>query len=427
MNQAGTGPARAASRMAARSGTIGGVPPTIPPDDARGFGSGRRDDRPREPRAGARAPRVPTGGARGTGRPAGGEDADPYGWSTVRAEEPPPAGRLSGGRRQRGPHRRRAADGQQTGLDPRLQSDLPSWLQERGVAQAPISRPLSLSIAGFAALLGFGLLLGAYTAPSSYGIVIFGVQLLFVLAWTATMRPAGPRVVAGVGLATAVAVDLAAVLPDHASLGPLAYVTAAALVASMIAQLARGSRRSGREDAGGDSDPSGPGGRGQVTASLGATVLVVVGVVSFAMLVVLGRHAGGTQATVACLLAAAVALVVARLADVVLPSPRTSTQVPRGSIGVVLGAMAGTVVAGVAGSYLAGLHPSRAAVAGLVTAMVAVMADLAVSYAEAGRRLDGRPPALWIARHLQGPLGGFALAAPAAYILSVMVLISNLG
>jgi hypothetical protein len=89
--------------------------------------------------------------------------------------------------------------------------------------------------------------------------------------------------------------------------------------------------------------------------------------------------------------------------------------------------MAGTVAAGYAGSVLVGLHPPRAAIAGLVTAMVAVLADLAVSYAEAGRALAGEPSPLWLARHMQGPLGGFALAAPVAYVLSVMLLVTNLG
>jgi hypothetical protein len=33
--------------------------------------------------------------------------------------------------------------------------------------------------------------------------------------------------------------------------------------------------------------------------------------------------------------------------------------------------------------------------------------------------LAGEPPTLWVARHLQGPLAGFALAAPLAYAMSV--------
>jgi hypothetical protein len=58
--------------------------------------------------------------------------------------------------------------------------------------------------------------------------------------------------------------------------------------------------------------------------------------------------------------------------------------------------------------------------------MAAIMADLAISYAEASRELAGERPRLWVARHLQGPLAGYALAAPAAYVLSVMLLVPAL-
>jgi hypothetical protein len=167
------------------------------------------------------------------------------------------------------------------------------------------------------------------------------------------------------------------------------------------------------------------GGREGVTESLGATLAVVVGGVAFASLLVLDRRPLGNQSIVACLAAAAVALVVSRLSDIVLTTPRTSPEVPRGTIGVIVGAMAGTAAAAVVGSKLVGLHPTRTAIAGLVAAMVAIMADLAVSYAEAGRELEGEPSSLWIARHMQGPVSGFALAAPAAYVLSVMLLVSG--
>jgi hypothetical protein len=313
------------------------------------------------------------------------------------------------GRRLRGPHKRRAVEGQQTGLDPNLQTDVPSWLRRRREERVPVRRLLSLSVAVFAGLLGAALATSAYTLPTSYALVILGVQVLFILAWTVTLRPAGPRVVAGVALMAAVAADLAAVLPRHASLAPVGLVTAGAFAVAVAGQLLRGADRS------------------RVTESLGGSLIVVIGVVCFAMLVVLIRHAPGTPAVVTCLVAAGVALVVARLTDIVLPSPRTSPQVPRGSTGVVVGAMAGTLAAGYLGSILVGLHPPRAALAGLVTALVAVLADLAVSYAEAGRVLAGEAPPLWIARHLQGPLGGFALAAPAAYVMSVLVLVTTLS
>jgi hypothetical protein len=270
--------------------------------------------------------------------------------------------------------------------------------------EQPVQRSLSLAVAGLAGLLTAGLTLGAMITHSSYAVVIFGVQVLFVLAWTVASRPPAPRVVAGVGMAAAGAADLAAVLVDEASLAPLAYVTAAAVIVGVIGQLTR------------------PAGRVRVTESLGSTLTVVVGVVAFTSLVTLSRHPRGAQAIVACLAAAGVAVIVARLVDVVAPVPRLAPQVPRGGAGIVVGAMVGTAVAAGAGSALDGLSTGPTAVAGLVTALVAVVVDLTVNYAEAGRAMAGEPPALWLARHVQGPLAAFALAAPAAYASATLLL-----
>ena len=75
--------------------------------------------------------------------------------------------------------------------------------------------------------------------------------------------------------------------------------------------------------------------RVRVTDSLGATLLIVVGVVAFGTLIVLSRIPAGTQAITICLTATGVALTVARLTDAVLPWPRLAPQVPRGAAGVV--------------------------------------------------------------------------------------------
>src|SRR6266508_2924753 len=190
----------------------------------------------------------------------------------------------------------------------------------------------------------------ARTPRVSYAVVILGIQMVFVAAWTVASRPPAPWVVAAVGLGAAIGADAAAAWVRPASLAPLAYVTAAAFIAGVLGQLSR------------------PAGRVRVTESLASTLVVVLGVVAFATLVVLTRHPGGTQAIVACLVAAGVSLVVARLTDIVLPFPRLAPQVPRGGTGVVLGAMAGTAAAAVAGYYLQGLQTSQTAIAGLVTA-----------------------------------------------------------
>lgn len=276
----------------------------------------------------------------------------------------------------------------------------------------PVRRLLSLGIAGFAGMLALGLTFGAQTsgpgpARVPYATVIFGVQVLFVLAWTVAVRPPAPRVVAAVGLITAAAADVAAVWPEEATAAAIGYVAAGGFLAGVLGQL---SRRPGRV---------------RVTESLGTTLVVVIGVVSFAMLIVLTRLPLGTQAIVVTMAATGVSLVVARVADSVVPYPRLAPTVPRGAIGIVLGAMSGTFAAAILGSLIVEFNPQKGALVGLVAALAAVLADLAVGYAEAGRVLSGEPGALWLVRHLQGPLGGFALAAPAAYVISVIFLVPN--
>jgi hypothetical protein len=275
------------------------------------------------------------------------------------------------------------------------------------VVTVPVRRLLSVVVAAFAALVGGALVFGAQTsgpgARIPFAVVVLGVQLLFVLSWTMAMRPPALLLVAAVGMLVAVGADAAAVLPELAVLAPLGYVAVGGCVVGVLGQLVRSGDRS------------------RVTDSLGATLLIMVGVVAFGTLIVLSRRPVGTQAIFVCLTATAVALVVARLTDAVLPWPRLAPQVPRGAAGVVLGAMVGTAASGVIGSYLVGFDPTSGALVGLVTA-AAVLADLGVGYAEAGRLMAGERPTMWIARHMQGPLGGFALAAPAAYAMTVFFL-----
>ncbi|MEU4551429.1 hypothetical protein [Micromonospora violae] len=322
----------------------------------------------------------------------------------------PPAPRtgpatVDGDRRERGgPRRARRA-----GEPARRSEDEIDEPDEEVIAPVEVHRQLALTIAGFAALLGVGLVLGAQTSGPGhrlpFAFIIFGVQLLFVLAWTMAMRPPALLVVAGISAAVAALVDIAAVQTDVAGLAPLGYLAAGGFLAAVLGQLVR------RVD------------RVRVTDSLGATLLIVVGVVAFGTLIVLSRIPAGTQAITVCLTASGVALTVARLTDAVLPWPRLAPQVPRGAAGVVGGAMVGTLTSALLGSYLvAPFTPTRAAVIGLVAAVTAVLADLAVGYAEAGRLMAGEPPTMWVARHMQGPLGGFALAAPAAYAMCMLFL-----
>jgi hypothetical protein len=273
----------------------------------------------------------------------------------------------------------------------------------------PVRRQLSLAIAGFAALLGAGLILGAQTsgpdARTPYAIVIFGVQLLFVLAWTMAMRPPAAATVTGVCVTAGLIADYEAVTSDAANLMALLYVGLIAFVLALVGQVIR------------------PADRARVRDSLGTTILLVLGVVFYPSLIVLTRKPIGTQAVLVCLAAAGLSLVVARLTDAVFAKPRIAPQVPRGASGIILGAMLGTLAAAGLGSVLVlPFTPAKGAILGLVAAGLAGLVDLAVNYGDAGREMAGQAPTFWLARHMQGPLGAFALASPVAYALTVFFL-----
>jgi hypothetical protein len=271
------------------------------------------------------------------------------------------------------------------------------------VPLAPVRRILSITIAGFALLLGFGLIIGSQATQTGFTAVVFGAQVLFVVAWTVASRPPSPWVVVIVGFLTAAASSIAVNIPVEASLAPLGYVIAGAFGAAIVGQLAL------------------RGGRAGVTESLGVSMVVVVGVCAFGALGVLSRQPLGDQVLLAGLASVSVGLAVARLVDVVSSTPRIAPQVPRGSTGVIAGAMAGTAAAAIAGWQVEGITTFQAAIAGMVAVLVAVVVDLGTGYAEADRHLEGQVPFLWLARHMQGPLGAFAFAAPAFYIVGVIL------
>ncbi|HCT76262.1 MAG TPA: hypothetical protein DGT23_06655 [Micromonosporaceae bacterium] len=265
-------------------------------------------------------------------------------------------------------------------------------------------RLVALATAGFAALLAVGLIMGAQTSGVAqrlpFAIVVLGAQVLYVFASTMAIRPPNAKVVGSVGVIAAVAANYAAnstAVPDLLLLG---LVAGGGAVIGVLGQLAS------RE------------GRLRITETVGSTLVIVLGVVAFASLLVLVRIPLGTQTIVVCLASCGVALSVARLTDTLMPYPRLADQVPRGAVGVVVGTMMGTAVAGYIGRYLVMFTPSTAAMVGAIAAAAAVLADLTIGFAEAGRELEGDQPTMWLARHMQGPLAGFALTAPVAYTIN---------
>lgn len=348
-----------------------------------------RGDRSGDPRpAFGRPPAtVPAGVPVPGGGPIGGTRGSRGGARPARGKGPGPGPTGGRGRQpDRGSDRRRAGERGPTPPEP-----------------VPVRRLLSIAIAGFSLLLAFGLVIGSQATQTGFTVVIFGAQVFFVLAWTVASRPPSPLVVAVVGVLTAAASSIAVNVPVQASLAPLGYVIAGAFIAAIVGQLAL------------------RGGRAGVTESLGVTMMVVVGVTAFAGFAVLSRQPLGDQVLLAGLAAVGIGLATARVCDVVAPSPRITPQVPRGSTGVIAGAMAGTAAGAAAGLLVDGMTTFDGAVAGMAAVLVAVVVDLGTGYAEAGRKLEGDAPFMWLARHMQGPLGAFAFAAPASYVVGVIL------
>ncbi len=268
----------------------------------------------------------------------------------------------------------------------------------------PVRRSLSAAIGGFAALLATALVIGSLVtgpgARTSYVIVLFGVQSLGLLAWIMALQPPAAAATAGIVAVTALAADYLAATGEPGALTPLLLTALGGFVAAMIAQVIRAEDRQRAKD------------------SWRTTLLIVAGVSAYSILITLTRVPLGAQAILVCCVGAGMALLVARLTDAVFPKPRIALQVPRGATGIVLGAMLGTLAGALLGSYLIfPFTPTKGAVLGLVAAVAAHLIDLAVNFGEAGRRLAGDAPTFWLARHMQGPLGGFALTAFTAYLL----------
>jgi hypothetical protein len=390
------------------SGTIAGVFPSLPPDGDRDHWT--TGGRPGQPGASPGGPgRSTTGGVYGAGAP-----VTPAADQAVR----PSVGTASGGHPTVGTTTggigtgTRSGGHKSTSRDPVQREDPDPEEIDEDEIEVPfveIRRKLSVAIAGFAGLLGVGLVLGSQTsgpdARAPYAIVIFGVQLLFVLSWTMAMRPPALRTVFVIGIVVGVAADTLAVNTDSPSIWPLLGVAVAGFVAALAAQVIR------------------PADRSRIRDTVASTFLIVFGVVAFATLISLTRQPVGTQTVLVFLTATGVSLVVARLLDAVFARPRIAPQVPRGATGIVVGAMLGTLAAAGLGSVLVlPFTPANAAVLGLVAAGSAGLVDLAVNYGEAGRMLTGPIPTLYVARHMQGPVGAFALAAPLAYLMAAVVL-----
>lgn len=260
------------------------------------------------------------------------------------------------------------------------------------------SKPAPLwQVAGAVVVLAVAVGAAAQTSTLALLIVVALMQLVLLVGWLAIADPPSPRGVVAIGLGTAAAADAIAGFGTSASLDPLAAVLALAVLATIVVQLARGVARA------------------RVTEAMSASLGVAVGAVSVATLLVLLRQSGGTEAVTAAALAASVAVFTARCVDKVLPVPHVAAGVDRGGLGIILGSMAGTAATAFYASTVTSLNPQTGALLGWAVALVAVLADLAASYAVLAA--PSRPAYSFAA----GPLVALTAAAPVAYLLKLLV------
>ncbi len=238
---------------------------------------------------------------------------------------------------------------------------------------------------------------------STYTAVVLAVQWALVATWCVAARPPAVWTVAGVAVLTAAGADAVARWGSQATVGPLALVVAGSFGLTILAQLARGVARR------------------NVTEAFGASMLLAVAVTSFATTISLHRQ-DGVALLVAFMLAAGVGVAAAHVTDLFVPQPVAHEMVARGVPGLVVGGVSGGLVAALSAALSDPLSVPFAAIVGWVVATTAVLADLGVGYAAAGRALAGDGQRPHVLAPVLGPLFALAVAAPAGYVFGLVLL-----
>ncbi|MBA2552858.1 MAG: hypothetical protein H0V10_04030 [Geodermatophilaceae bacterium] len=282
------------------------------------------------------------------------------------------------------------------------------------VARPPQSRLWHHGPAVLAAAAVTVLLLSAPEAGSTTGAVLAvgALQLVLVLSWPIALVFRGYVGAALIGAGAAAAADVVIVrgTDDRASgtvdsglfgsddgLGPLAAVLALALVLAFVHQL---TRRPPRRD---------------VTDSLAGDVLLALAVVAASTYLVLFRLTDGPVLLETCVAAIGAAVVTGHLVDLVLPYPRIVDGVPRGLLGFVLGTAAAMLAAMYRGETDRLVEQLGAVILGGVLGGLACLIAIGASYAATERR------GVVVAQSAVQAVLPFALAAPVAYLMSILV------
>jgi hypothetical protein len=279
----------------------------------------------------------------------------------------------------------------------------PDLCEHRRVTHAVLDAELSprghhLPAAGLVVVATALLVLLPPAAPDTGPLIAVAVvQLGLVAAWVVATGIRGFLGSLAIGVAAAAGADAAVLLPDRPRLDQLVVVLGLAFLAAVAHQMTR------------------PAPRRYLVASLAGVLLLVSCVSSLAVLLLVGRMAGGTDTLAGSVLVVGVALVAQHLVDLLLPRPQIAEDVPRGLLGLAVGVLAAVVVA-LLGRDGADLVAALSAVTtGTVLGAVAVLTALAASYVVAEQRRRS-----WALPVVQAGLP-LAAAAPVVYALALHV------
>lgn len=235
--------------------------------------------------------------------------------------------------------------------------------------------------------------LPTFLGPVGLLVAVGALQLGLMAAWVVATGIRGFLGSLAVGAAAAVGADLAMLLPGRVRLDGLLVVLGPAFLVSVLHQMTRRAPRR------------------YLVASLAGVLLLVSCVCALAVLLMVGRTAGGSRAVVTAALAVGAALTAAHLVDLLLPWPAIAPGVPRGLLGVVIG-----VLAAVAVSLLrrdgGPVSVLTAATSGAALGAVAVLMGLGASYVVVERAQRRWAPVVQAVLPL-------AAAAPVAYALAL--------
>lgn len=257
------------------------------------------------------------------------------------------------------------------------------------------------------ALLAGGLLAeAARTSAVALLVAVAVVQAALTVAWVYGTALPGRRGALVIAAMAAAGADVTVSLWPGGRLGTLLIVFGLAVAVMFVHQLLRGAARV------------------RIVESLGGTAMIIVAVVALPAFIQL-RHEFSTptlggRVVAGAIVAAAGALVVGYLVDLVLAAPRFDPAVPRGLLAVIAstgcGGSIGHLILRTDAEFLGGRGAFAGAALGAFVAFFAVGAAFVVTSAPSPRANFGR-----LMRPVLSALLPLSVLAPVAFVLCLAI------